>query len=598
MSYSTTKNCGGESATRALPQLIKSGAGRCAGGLVVLVTASNLPGGHGAPWRWGTWHTADSRPSHWAREGRSFALPTANELHSAKIDDALAAAASQLTPKHKRDITVRRQEILVQTEKRVQVLLDRHLGIRTRFIIIGPAVRNLTVRLNDPEGNQYQESSPECTKDVATTHWIIFAFPSTKPGKWTVQFAPMTPGTKAAITLLVVSRQSAEPGDPVALDTYLSGSVVAHPEVPSVHVRVRKGYSVVLGASVSALVTRPAGRPVSLHLYDNGVGWQDLIWVHRLGHLMPRSARMGNPRSRPSWGCTTLLGGRCSSTAVDEDAKGGPEEIGGGAAGGCGGFFRSVNGGLTLNGGATLNGAGGCGCLVGSDTTESDGIYSAFFTDHTGPGRYQVAVRATGRQLGQDRDSPGRPQQLLRTRTSAPTRFLVWLSSTGLVVGVFRLDQMGRATRSFVGKMRVNLSVPFKRAYQMSELAVDSRRFRASAARVRSEPCGAFERHALVGAFQLTGYGERTGTAPGVVQDLQVQDSFFRGSRWMVQLSWTEMGAYGDASTVGTVDVRCSQYANQLEESFEEAIKIQKADLLRGSLSPQAPNKKHELLIQ
>ncbi|CAN8014866.1 unnamed protein product, partial [Ixodes persulcatus] len=201
--------------------------------------------------------------------------------------------------------------------------------------------------------------------------------------------------------------------------------------------------------------------------------------------------------------------------------------------------------------------------FTGSDTTESDGIYSAFFTDHTGPGRYQVAVRATGGNSAKTVTPPA-----------------------------------DHSSFSELGRLPLNLSVPFKRAYQMSELAVDSRRFRASAARVRSEPCGAFERHALVGAFQLTGYGERTGTAPGVVQDLQVQDSFFRGSRWMVQLSWTEMGAYGDASTVGTVDVRCSQYANQLEESFEEAIKIQKADLLRGSLSPQAPNKKHELLIQ
>lgn len=110
---------------RTLPQLIKSGAGRCAGGLVVLVTASSLPGGRGG---------ADSSSGaslllsqaglvfstvalgHLAHSGlealasgtggRSFALLTANELHSAKIDDALATVTSQLTPKQKRDITV------------------------------------------------------------------------------------------------------------------------------------------------------------------------------------------------------------------------------------------------------------------------------------------------------------------------------------------------------------------------------------------------------------------------------------------------------------------------------------------------------------
>lgn len=60
-----------------------------------------------------------------------------------------------------------------------------------------------------------------------------------------------------------------------------------------------------------------------------------------------------------------MLGGQSSSTAVDKDAKGGPGEIGGGAAGGCCGFLGSVNSWLTVNGGATLNGAGGCGCLVG-----------------------------------------------------------------------------------------------------------------------------------------------------------------------------------------------------------------------------------------
>ncbi|EEC02495.1 hypothetical protein IscW_ISCW001071 [Ixodes scapularis] len=104
----------------------------------------------------------------------------------------------------------------------------------------------------------------------------------------------------------------------------------------------------------------------------------------------------------------------------------------------------------------------------GSDTTESDGIYSAFFTDHTGPGRYQVAVRATG------------------------------------------------------------------------------------------------------------GNSAKTVTPPAD------------------RSSFSELGRLPP----GFLDIRCSQHANQLEESFEEAIRIRKADLLRGSLSPQAPNKKHELLIK
>ncbi|CAN7981350.1 unnamed protein product, partial [Ixodes pacificus] len=106
--------------------------------------------------------------------------------------------------------------------------------------------------------------------------------------------------------------------------------------------------------------------------------------------------------------------------------------------------------------------------FTGSDTTESDGIYSAFFTDHTGPGRYQVAVRATG------------------------------------------------------------------------------------------------------------GNSAKTVTPPAD------------------HSSFSELGRL----PLVLVDVRCSQYASQLEESFEEAIRIRKADLLRGSLSPQAPYKKHELLIQ
>lgn len=83
----------------------------------------------------------------------------------------------------------------------------------------------------------------------------------------------------------------------------------------------------------------------------------------------------------------------------------------------------------------------------------------------------------------------------------------------------------------------------------MAELVVGGRHVQRSPVQDLGEPCGAFERYVDVGSFMLVGYRLRTRILPGPITDLSVRESILKGSRWMVVLSWTPMGAHADFGT-------------------------------------------------
>ncbi|KAH6941244.1 hypothetical protein HPB50_015150 [Hyalomma asiaticum] len=208
-------------------------------------------------------------------------------------------------------------------------------------------------------------------------------------------------------------------------------------------------------------------------------------------------------------------------------------------------------------------GAGSLGLGIG------DGIYSAFFTDHSGAGRYHLAVRAAGDESN--------------ARAALP--------------------HVCRSSLADLARKPPNLKVPPKKAYRLTDLAEDmgSQNLwapQAPQAPEAGEPCPMFERYVDAGSFQLVGYRERSPIGPGAISDLLVEASTMRGSRWLLELTWTAMGSHLDAGAVEHVELRCSRSGSELEENFKRALQIRDADLVRGNLSPLAARKRHRVVVQ
>lgn len=477
----------------AATQLLTSGGARSAGASVVLVThAEQLQGANEtlqlgpqlsaaglvlSTVALGAYADAALELLAGRTGGLSFLIASSSDTHASLLDDALASAAQQLSGPDTREITVRREEILVRAggEQRTSFLVDANIGAGARVTLTGRAVEFVAVRLRDPDDELYHETSRECTKDVQRTQSTLFYFQAMKPGRWTLQLSPAGGASQLSspVTLAVTSRPRAHEAPPVRLWARPSAPWVVYPAVASLHARLSKGSDVVLDASVWASVGRPRGRHVVITLHDDGLG---------------------------------------------------------------------------------------------ADTTAGDGVYSAFFTDHSGPGRYRVAVRAT--------DSEGSARVV--------TPHICHSSVTDLA------------------RKAVNRSAPAKSSYRLADLKLDagSEQWAPENPQQDVVPSGHFERYFDAGSFQLVGYREHSAIGPGPVTDLLVEASLVRGSRWLLELSWTAMGAHMDAGAVDYVDLRCSRHASELEENFLKTVQIRDSDIIRGSLNPLAPRKRHQIVIQ
>ncbi|KAH7970652.1 hypothetical protein HPB49_013113 [Dermacentor silvarum] len=203
---------------------------------------------------------------------------------------------------------------------------------------------------------------------------------------------------------------------------------------------------------------------------------------------------------------------------------------------------------------------------LGADTSAGDGIYSAFFTDHSGAGRYHLVVRAAGDESN--------------ARATLP--------------------HVCRSSLADLARKPPKLTVLPKKAYRLTDLAEDTTAQDQweSQAPQAGEPCAMFERYVDAGSFQLVGYRERSPIGPGAISDLLVEASTVQGPRWVLELSWTAMGSHLDAGVVEHVELRCSRRGSELEENFRRAVQIRESDLVRGSLRPLAARKQHRVAVQ
>ncbi|KAH9369098.1 hypothetical protein HPB48_016741 [Haemaphysalis longicornis] len=183
---------------------------------------------------------------------------------------------------------------------------------------------------------------------------------------------------------------------------------------------------------------------------------------------------------------------------------------------------------------------------AGADTTAGDGVYSAFFTDHSGPGRYRVAVRATDSEGSARVVTPHICHSSVTdlARKAGESADFGWVSLKG-----FAVCRCTDIVHLLSGSKEGEPVCASESSYRLADLKLDagSEQWAPENPQQDVVPSGHFERYFDAGSFQLVGYREHSAIGPGPVTDLLVEASLVRGSRWLLELSWTAMGAHMDA---------------------------------------------------
>lgn len=189
---------------------------------------------------------------------------------------------------------------------------------------------------------------------------------------------------------------------------------------------------------------------------------------------------------------------------------------------------------------------------TGADVTANDGMYSAYFTQFNGKGRYSVVVSA----------EDGLKTTIMQGRAgSSGSRLLYKRRVTPPYSPVFSYE---------IGK-------------DIQLRNVDPGRSKLP---VRGPPTGKFARISHGGSFQTTEAFIPADIAPGAITDMAADVVIHHANQtFSVPLSWTCPGAHMDFGHASHIELRASLNKTELLERFDSAKRIDQGDLYYGDLS-------------
>ncbi|XP_049513445.1 calcium-activated chloride channel regulator 3A-1-like [Dermacentor silvarum] len=201
--------------------------------------------------------------------------------------------------------------------------------------------------------------------------------------------------------------------------------------------------------------------------------------------------------------------------------------------------------------------------ILGADVTANDGIYSGYFTQFNGVGRYSVSARVVS-----SNDSvivPGR-----KASGGLPAPQLLEVPAVGTVAAA-PTDEDG-------GGIPLDHFVYVDQDIEEAEPQV-----------VSSEKAPQFERHAEGGSFRLGHEIDGYTIPPGSIQDLSVEDSFVDDNgEHVVLLAWTCPGAHLNSGNASRVELRASTLLSDLIRDFDSALEIRDNSTEDGHITPGA----------
>ncbi|KAH7975912.1 hypothetical protein HPB52_006650 [Rhipicephalus sanguineus] len=207
---------------------------------------------------------------------------------------------------------------------------------------------------------------------------------------------------------------------------------------------------------------------------------------------------------------------------------------------------------------------------LGADVTANDGIYSAYFAQFDGVGRYSVSARVVS----------GKDSVVVRGRKA----------SGGLPAP--RLAEYP-ATAAATALVNEAEGIPFDQF-----VYVDQDIEEAEPQVVLSEKAPEFVRHAEGGSFRVANNIDTLKIPPGSIQDLSADDSFVgEDGEHVVILTWTCPGAHLSYGNASRVELRVSTLLNSLLADFDKAFEIRDNSTERGHITAGAVGSRQRLRI-
>nr|XP_054924630.1 calcium-activated chloride channel regulator 1-like isoform X2 [Dermacentor andersoni] len=184
---------------------------------------------------------------------------------------------------------------------------------------------------------------------------------------------------------------------------------------------------------------------------------------------------------------------------------------------------------------------------LGADVTANDGIYSAYFTQFEGAGRYSVSARIIG----------GNDSVIVKGRQA----------SGGLPASQPSAPSSGGSTQPAdvqVGGIPLSDFVYVDQDIEQAEPRV-----------LLGEKTPEFVRYAEGGSFRLAKAIDGSSLPPGSIQDLKVEDAFVDDNgTHVVLLSWTCPGGHMDSGNASTVELKGSTSLTALLGDFDSAPEV------------------------
>ncbi|XP_049275847.1 calcium-activated chloride channel regulator 1-like [Rhipicephalus sanguineus] len=207
---------------------------------------------------------------------------------------------------------------------------------------------------------------------------------------------------------------------------------------------------------------------------------------------------------------------------------------------------------------------------LGADVTAYDGIYSGYFTQFDGIGRYSVSVRVVS----------GNDSVVVRGRKA----------SGGLPTTRVPEDP---ATAAATALRNESVGIPFDQF-----VYVDQDIEEAEPQIVSSEKAPEFVRHAEAGSFRVASEIDTLKIPPGSIEDMRADDSFVhQDGKHVVILSWTCPGAHLNYGNASRVDLRVSTPLRDLLADFDKAPEIRNDSTGRWNIVPAAVGSRQRLQI-
>uniref|UniRef100_A0A4D5RHI9 Putative epithelial chloride channel protein n=1 Tax=Ixodes scapularis TaxID=6945 RepID=A0A4D5RHI9_IXOSC len=214
---------------------------------------------------------------------------------------------------------------------------------------------------------------------------------------------------------------------------------------------------------------------------------------------------------------------------------------------------------------------------VGADVTANDGIYSAYFTQFKGNGRYSVVAEVVG-------DGSAIIVRGRRGSGGLP----VVASPPEVSTNVAATEKTASASPEFGAE-----GLPFEQfVYVDEDIEV------AEPLEVVGEKAPSFRRFSDGGSFQVDGAIDVSKIPPASIQDLRVADVITENGTLCVVLSWTCPGEHLDYGQASQVEIRVSTNMASFLKRFEDGVPISENDVMEGQLSPLPARTKQNVTIK